>query len=249
MIIKSHINLILLFFEKIDTPEKAYWLGFLAADGSCSERSLRLTLAKRDHSHVEKFKARLLYEGPIRELAKKSSICISNTKLVGDLISHGVLRRKTFKLDERILTNLDRKMKRFFILGYLDGDGCVSIAKSGYAYFSFCGSLELMEEIRLCFAEDVGVFFSPPKKRKNIFVIHLHVNEDRSKRIFNYLYVDSSKDFLERKKEKLIEKIEKYKEDHFPEKTKQYIKTREINDLNRLIKSAQNRLSEIKSAS
>ena len=53
------------YFSKIDTSDKAYWLGFLYADG-CINRfyrgeklksmTLELGLCYRDKEHLEKFK-------------------------------------------------------------------------------------------------------------------------------------------------------------------------------------------------
>jgi len=45
------------FFENIDTKEKAYWLGFLYADGYVSQSNNRLTLdlSKKDYQQLEKF--------------------------------------------------------------------------------------------------------------------------------------------------------------------------------------------------
>ena len=45
-------------FEKIDTEEKAYWLGFLYADGSVGSKDdrIELGLAEKDFHHIEKFR-------------------------------------------------------------------------------------------------------------------------------------------------------------------------------------------------
>ena len=46
------------FFEVIDTPEKAYWLGFLYADGSVSSKrnDVEISLKGFDIEHLYKFK-------------------------------------------------------------------------------------------------------------------------------------------------------------------------------------------------
>ena len=48
------------FFEKIDSPRKAYWLGFLYADGCILDQRkskiLEITLSKNDKNHLQKLK-------------------------------------------------------------------------------------------------------------------------------------------------------------------------------------------------
>lgn len=48
------------YFEKIDSEEKAYFLGFLFSDGSVSKYSLNLSLAEVDKEILEK-KSRKIY--------------------------------------------------------------------------------------------------------------------------------------------------------------------------------------------
>ena len=42
------------FFEIIDSEEKAYWLGFIAADGCVYRRTLSINLNIKDKAHLEK---------------------------------------------------------------------------------------------------------------------------------------------------------------------------------------------------
>ena len=165
--------------------------------------------------------------------------------MISDLIKLGILRKKTFKLDERVLSFLEEENKRHFILGYFDGDGSVGIGTHNRMIMSFCGSLNLMDEIRTTFIDKTGCFFSEPGKNNNIFSITLAINEQRFPKIKKFLYEDGSKDFLERKHNLFLKKEELFKENHLPEKTKSYVRTREINKLKTIINSAQRELDKL----
>lgn len=67
------------FFEEINTEEKAYWLGFILADGCLKKNSnqLSINLSIKDFNHLEKFKKNLKSDKPITtedvEIKKKST--------------------------------------------------------------------------------------------------------------------------------------------------------------------------------
>jgi len=49
------------YFDVIDNPDKAYWLGFLYADGAISSNNntVELSLKSSDIKHLEKFRDNL----------------------------------------------------------------------------------------------------------------------------------------------------------------------------------------------
>lgn len=65
------------FFESIDSEEKAYWLGFIAADGNVSEKQSRITveLQLADLSHLEKLRASVASTTNIKEYTRAHSSC------------------------------------------------------------------------------------------------------------------------------------------------------------------------------
>ena len=58
-ILKFDIN----YFDNINSFKKAYWLGFLSADGSLKNNKVQICLSDRDH--IEKFKEDLKSEHKI----------------------------------------------------------------------------------------------------------------------------------------------------------------------------------------
>lgn len=164
-------------FETIDTPEKAYWLGFIAADGyifsekkeNRERHGLTITIAAKDVELLISFSKFLKSDVPIRRFFKTLetsdklfefvSLTIYNSILSQQLISHGLIQNKSLVLQP---PKLDDLLKEFYILGYFDGDGCISvyterkILKSGV---SFTGTKEVCFWIRDFFKRE-GCHFS-----------------------------------------------------------------------------------------
>lgn len=135
------------YFEKIDTEWKAYWLGFLYADG-CNDVSnwcVRLKLQKDDLSHVELFKKSVQSTAPIKSFYKErkfaqnkavskgeySEINVCNKKMCEDLIKQGCVPNKTYILQFPSFEIVPEHLFRHFVRGFFEGDGwaCASIEK------------------------------------------------------------------------------------------------------------------------
>lgn len=138
-------------FEIIDTEEKAYWLGFLYADGNVTKRlikkenrkdkfsyQLELSLAEVDKDHLIKF-GRFMFQDfneeknlkkKIIKLKEKEyiayKITINSKKIVEDLIKLGCVPKKSLILTYPTEEQIPFKLQHHFIRGYFDGDGCVS---------------------------------------------------------------------------------------------------------------------------
>lgn len=126
-------------FEVIDTEEKAYWLGFLYADGSVSKDNnvIDLALKESDKEHLYRYKEFLSYEGKVVKKNKKTEtkiyngyrVSFSSKKMKQDLIKHGCTPRKTKTLTYPS-KSIPTELERHFIRGYIDGDGSITYANS-----------------------------------------------------------------------------------------------------------------------
>lgn len=134
------------YFEKINTSEKAYWLGFLYADG-CITRfykgevlksmSLEITLKDADCEHLIKFKNALESNIPIQHRIitgkyKADRIVVNCTKICNDLIKLGCTPTKSLTLEFPKKDIIPQDFIRDFIRGYFDGDGGVSYTEGKY---------------------------------------------------------------------------------------------------------------------
>lgn len=121
---------VLNIFEKIDTEEKAYWLGFLYADGAIGskEDKIELGLAEKDLSQIEKFRSFTMINNKISYRPKTRSYRYSfrSQKCKDDLINKGCLPKKSLILVFPTENQVPQNLLRHFIRGYFDGDGWFS---------------------------------------------------------------------------------------------------------------------------
>ncbi|HET9223815.1 MAG TPA: hypothetical protein VFO07_14985, partial [Roseiflexaceae bacterium] len=113
------------YFKVINTDEKAYWLGFLAADGSifCNSRqySVTLDLQPGDMHWVERFRDAIAPGATItRHGSRSCSVSIGSKEMVQDLIALGIGPRKSSTLE---WPRISESFVAPFLLGYFDGDG------------------------------------------------------------------------------------------------------------------------------
>lgn len=199
-------------FHTIDTEEKAYWLGFLYADGSVGskEDKVELGLAEKDYHHLEKFKDFIGLPNKIsyRESTKSYRYSFRSKSCKQDLINQGCVPKKSLILKFPTKEQVPRELIRHFIRGYFDGDG----------WFSNTGSCF---QVGIIGTEDFIKGFlehAPITKDNKIFIVH---REGGAKRyvfskledvtnFLNWIYKDS-KIYLDRKYEHYLEFLEKGK--------------------------------------
>ena len=118
---------VLRIFETIDTEEKAYWLGFLYADGSVgsTDNRIELGLAEKDLMHIEKFRDFIGIPNKIsyRSNTKSYRYCFKSIPCKADLINKGCIPQKSLKLKFPTEEQVPSDLIKHFIRGYFDGDG------------------------------------------------------------------------------------------------------------------------------
>lgn len=187
------------FFDNIDSEEKAYWLGFIMADGCITQRSensicLSISLARKDKAHLKKFLNSLKCDAPIRDYLvtgkyEASSIKITNLNLGNSLIDKGIIPRKTYFCK---FPNIDKQYHLPFIRGVFDGDGSIKISKG----ISVVGTEELIRAIGKILEVNEKYIYKN-EKSKNLFEI---ATSKRSEvyRILELLYGEANI-YLDRK--------------------------------------------------
>ena len=196
-------------FNKIDTEEKAYWLGFLYADGSVSSfprNTIELSLQLLDANHLDKFKSFLNSSNNIKLdfKVKRCRFSVCNKQFKTDLIKNGCTPKKSLILTFPSENIVPKNLQRHFIRGYFDGDGCLShtysdtkkkrftISTSMLGTKNFCKSVKkILQENKISCN-----WYHNKKCNENIWSIDF--NKNNSVKLLNYLYENASV-YLERK--------------------------------------------------
>ena len=140
-------------FEKIDTEEKAYWLGFLYADGYVNEEKHFLTLGigNKDKEHIEKFRKFLKTNAPYVDKANNGGhpfryFRIYDQKIVADLAKQGCTQGKSLTLMPSC--DMDESLWVHWSRGVFDGDGSIYTHTSPRAaeryYMGLCGTEDIL---------------------------------------------------------------------------------------------------------
>ena len=123
------------YFDEIDTPHKAYFLGLLFADGNCSKNGhvIQISLQERDKYILDIFNKEIESNRELkyRELSKNNPnhqnqylLAISNKHMWESLNKLGMIPNKSLQLCFPEL--LPEKYYKDFIRGYFDGDGHIA---------------------------------------------------------------------------------------------------------------------------
>jgi intein-encoded DNA endonuclease-like protein len=196
-------------FSKIDTEEKAYWLGFILADGNIYinnknyQQLLQVGLSLRDKEHLEKLSDFLGTNIPIKINNKVGSciLQIHSKKIVSDLLKLGIEERKSGK--EKFILLDNEELQRHLVRGYVDGDGSISFNARNKLYpnnlspsMTISGSYEFLQDVDLFLHKSIQSPLTSIHKNNSIFAIGK--NSSSAKKVVKFLYSNCSI-FLTRK--------------------------------------------------
>jgi len=197
------------YFDNIDSEEKAYWLGFIVADGNLSrnETVMQINLSGKDISHLEKLGS--ILRQPVKETYWKRNgkdlsgcyLAFSSRRCWKSLYNTGLRPAKTYEDQSIVWFDLNSSLRRSFIRGLFDGDGCVSFSRSGNKFLcsvSICGEKRLIEAIQDHLSDKLGISKSKNEHR-NLLTITRWSGTRQVGAIEDYLYKNASV-CLERKR-------------------------------------------------
>lgn len=204
------------FFETIDTEEKAYFLGFIIADGMVSKstrwgsvKRLVINISAKDIQVLEAFKKAIgaesidiqVYEPHASTYGTEpmAKIVVNSSKMCTDLAKYGVVPNKTGK---EFLPKINESLVSHLIRGYFDGDGHICLTPK--PSFGFTGGYDLLDGIKnyLQSTSNVSKAIKPRKdyRGKKVYDLRYGAKKDVLS-FYNVIYSNASI-YLERKYKK-----------------------------------------------
>jgi len=198
-------------FQVVHSPEVAYWIGFLMADGCVNDHTnVTLCLSLKDIEHMRKYKMFMKTDRPIYTYYHKKSgtsrctLALTSKRIVRDLGRYGVIKNKGGKEQ---LKNIPPEYIRDFILGYFDGDGCICRAGNSVVSFSIAtSSFELITKIQEILMYQCDLNKTKLHKKLYGTYVMTYGGQRQVRRIYEFLYErgEGSQDYLMRKKDKFL---------------------------------------------
>lgn len=129
------------YFKTIDTEHKAYFLGFIFADGCISNNELFIDINEKDIDILIAFRDEINSQAKISTRIKgKSSmsrIAIKNKEFTDNLSQYGIIENKTKRTMHLPYEKIPKPLWRHFLRGLIDGDGWITKTKEEYYHIGY----------------------------------------------------------------------------------------------------------------
>jgi len=206
------------YFDKIDNEEKAYFLGFLYADGCNLENrnTIQISLQEEDKLILEKFNLLIdsnkeleYIDYSIKQPKWKNQwkLTFSSKHISQQLVKLGCFARKSLTLEFPTEEQVPAHLTRHFIRGYFDGDGCICITKN-LLHCSLTSTIEFCTKLRNILDSTLeiysGIFQPKYSKLSGSSTRLLSIGGSKSSLKFASWIYDDSTIYLERKYNKYI---------------------------------------------
>lgn len=226
------------YFSVIDTPNKAYWLGLLTADGCVQHHvergnswSISLSLMKEDRYLVEQLAKDIETNLIVKEYNNGSGfqrqdgkphieerLLVYSAKMASDLGNYGVVPKKSLSLKR--IADIPEELYRHYVRGFFDGNGSATYywnkSKAHrcpriifYSTHEFCDSLASLLEKQL------KVVHPKITDQKNEQIsLFSYTNFKTIELLYDYFYSDLADDlhYCKRKRQVLEELMSEYRD-------------------------------------
>jgi hypothetical protein len=198
----------------IDTPEKAYSLGFLWGDGYLSKANpktelyyISMEILEEDMQQIKPFLSSLgNWTGYVRKRNKKHTFCaILCDPVLGLFLKNNDYDKKSLVDPNKILSIIPEDLQHYWWRGYSDADGCFYVRKNKrWGAFTIVGNIKqewrslinLMDILKINYKNQTKI-----NKNSQCSIVTIQ-NREGIISFGNYLYQDNNKICLNRKYEK-----------------------------------------------
>lgn len=212
------------YFDVIDSEEKAYWLGYIMADGCVSTSSSKIVspneftinCKSEDSNHLRKLNLALSSDYPIKISEKcdhkrgiywiSAELKIRSVRLCNSLIQNQVVPRKTGK--EIIPATVSDIYLLPFIRGFFDGDGSIFRRPLCYGVHVGKSSQRIIVQIQDFFKSKGIIWKMYVSHNYNIPFYYLDTNKKETVIAILHLLYDNATVYLDRKFNKAQEVLQ-----------------------------------------
>lgn len=217
------------YFDDINSEEKAYWLGFLSADGWINKNDKNnagvtgIELQYCDVNHLKKFNKSIDGNYQItdrwrvctlsNDQNKKNHMCcirIFSLTMYNSLVNIGFSNNKSYDFH---IPNIPHNLIRHYIRGYFDGDGCLCFTNKSFHVDFTTASQILKDDIKkILEAENLNTLETNYINSFNTMMYRINMRCKQDKINFlDWIYKDCNI-YLDRKYKKYL-KVKKYYDD------------------------------------
>lgn len=206
------------YFDNIDTPNKAYVLGLMCADG-CNfppKGTAFISLQESDRELLEKIKKELGSTQPLRIIDQSkigeqrgngysyNNMCTFNmfSKHICDSLTNlGVVKNKSLVLK---LPDIDEELYPHLLRGYFDGDGTIGKYNDKPLVASFLSTQQFCEKCKEIIENKLGIHCGIYKACNNGVTKCLSITGKSAELFLKWIYKDADL-YLQRKYDKYIQ--------------------------------------------
>lgn len=199
------------YFDNIDTPNKAYILGWIMSDGYVSKNKLVfglkdleiLEFIKSEMNSGHKISEIFVYDKRTNKTYQQYKLQICSKKISESLNKLGIYQAKSFTVD---LPKINKSLYPHLIRGLFDGDGYVGEGKFNtgglFPRFSLILSEKLYNSLTTIF-NDLNLELKKPDivaEKNGDFILKMRIYRKKELRyFFNYIYGEGDVIKLNRK--------------------------------------------------
>lgn len=206
-------------FINVTTPEVAYILGIIWADGYVFIKprkyygqinEIRLTIVQDDFENIRSvFMKTGKWATPTYQQRgrKRQVYCVTSNKILAEHLAKNDYQSKTYVSADKILSIIPAHLKHYWFRGLIDGDGCFTFGKS--YRFSICSAYNqdwsYVEQLCKSLGIKYSIYRTISSKGHKNSTINI-VNREGIKKLGEYIYngYENDKVGLKRKYNKYL---------------------------------------------